>query len=118
MKKHGCKTWREYHRRYDPDINSRANKIKHIYHGYPYVYGFENRLHQIYCWDLDYDGSREIIDWCEKNCQGKFRYDFFRVNESSTPTQQWEIDEISGRDYYFAAFKNEEDYFLFKLRWA
>lgn len=116
LKKHGCETWEQYHRRYDPDYNIRATRIKDYYHGYPYQHCFENRQHQIYWWDLGIDGSKEIVDWCEENCEDKFRFDCLRVIKNYWG--KWEVNEISGGDYCFVAFKNKQDFLMFMLRWS
>ena len=116
LKKHGCETRKQYERVYDPDYNPRATRIKDYYHGYPYVYCFENHRHQMYYWDLGYDGSIDIVDWCEENCQDKFRFDGLRVIKDYSGA--WSVNEIGGGDYYFAGFKNAQDFFMFKLRWA
>jgi hypothetical protein len=31
---------------------------------------------------------------------------------------QWEINELGGGDYIFAAFKNEQDFNWFLMRWS
>jgi hypothetical protein len=31
---------------------------------------------------------------------------------------QWEFNDIGGGDYIFAAFKDEQDFVMFALRWA
>jgi hypothetical protein len=130
--------WREYyqnwkHRRYlkkmgwtqkqyeyhtDPDRNIRASRVQDYFQGYTHVHCFENRKHQIYYWDLGYDGSREIMEWCEDNCKDKFRFDCLRVINCPATAWQWEINEIGGGDYYFTAFKNQEDAIMFTLRWS
>ena len=120
LKRHGCKTRKEYNRKYDPDYNIRATRIVDIYHGYPHVYCFENHKHQIYWWDLGYDGSAVIWLWCEKNLSGKFRFDSHRVIKSkyTSPENEWVVNEIGGGDYIFVAFKDPKDYTLFLLKWS
>lgn len=118
LRRHGCETWKQYHRQYDTDISPRSTRIKDFYCGYPYWYIFENREHQIYWWDMAYDGSADIITWCEDNCRDKFRFDCFRVIKYPSTAGQWEMNEIGGGDYYFAAFKDERDFLMFTLRWA
>lgn len=118
LKLHGCKTWEEYNRRYDPDYNIRATRIKDIYHGYPYVYCFENRKNEVYYWDLAYDGSYMLTIWCEVNLRDKFRLDSHRVFKAPSTSNEWEVNELGGGDYMFAAFKSERDYVWFLLRWG
>lgn len=115
LKKHGCKTWKEYHRKFDPDCNIGARRIKDIYYGYPYVYCFENHQHSVYDWDVGYDGSYVVTKWCEENLTGKFRLDVHRV---ILYNGIWEINEIGGGDYVFAAFKDPKDFTHFLLRWG
>lgn len=124
LKKHGCETWQEYNRKFDPDYNPRASRIQDYYHGYPYVYCFENYQHDIYFWDVYRDGTFVISKWCEKNLQGKFRFDGHRVHKQTpigingSEDSEWFINEIGGKDYIFGAFQNEQDYLHFMLRWA
>lgn len=115
LKKHGCKTWKEYHRKFDPDFNIRARRINDIYYGYPYVHCFENPKHEVYLWDLGYDGMDVVHKWCEENLTGKFRLDVHRV---ILYNGIWEINEIGGGDYVFAAFKDPKDFTHFLLRWG
>jgi hypothetical protein len=116
LKYHMCVDRAQYERRYDPDYNMRASKVKDYYHGYPYVYRFDDRDHTIYFWDLGYDGRYVIKNWCKANLKDKFRIDFLRVwwNERE---QEWEINSLGGGDYIFIAFKDERDMMWFKLRW-
>ena len=130
LKKHGCSSWKEYNRIYDPDYDIRASRVKDYYHGYPYWHVFERSNH--YCYQLLYDygpgghryGYHDIIDWCEENTKGKHRIDFLRVwrqtgidvNGQHHP-ELW-INEIGGGDHIFVAFKEERDYTWFMLRWS
>ena len=116
LRKEGFKTQAQYDRYYDPDYNIRATRVKDYFHGYSHLHCFENRTHQIYWWDMAYDGSREIVEWCEEHCQGKFRFDALRVIKDYWG--EWTVNEIGGGDYYFVGFKDELDAFNFKLRWA
>lgn len=116
LKRHGCNDWKEYNRWYDPDIYRRCTVINDFYHGYPYVYCFENREHQIYWWDLGYDGSYDVVEWCEQYCKDKFRFDCHRVIKYTN--DKWTMNDIGGGDYFFAAFKNEQDFLMFCLRWS
>ena len=115
LRRHGCETWREYDIRYDTDVNRSASRVREFYHGYPYVYCFENRDHPVYYWDIAVDGAYILNNWCENTCVDKYRLDFHRVYRNYW--NEWEINEIGGGDYIFAAFKNERDYLLFSLKW-
>jgi hypothetical protein len=117
LKRHGFETRAQYDRFYDPDYNLRATRVKDYYHGYPYVYCFDDREHTIYFWDLGYDGHYVINKWCKENLKDKFRFDYLRVFQDSY-TQEWHINEIGGGDYSFIACKDRLDMAAFKLRWA
>ena len=118
LAKHGCKTREQYEHRYDPNVNYRASKIKDFYHGYPYVYCFENRIHDIYVWDLGFDGLYEPHKWCKENCVDNFRFDFHRAIKYPSTSNEWEINDLGGGDYIFFACKDPKDYTLFLLRWS
>lgn len=118
LKKHGCKTWKEYNRNYDPDYNISASRIKDVYYGYSHIYCFENHKHEIYEWDLYLDGMYRVDKWCKENLKDKYRFDFLRVIKAPSTNNEWEINELGGGDYIFAAFKNPKDYTLFLLRWS
>jgi hypothetical protein len=116
LKKHGCENRAQYERKYDPDYNPRAIKVKDYFHGYPYVHCVTDPDHTIYFWDLGFDGFYVTHRWCKENCAGKFRIDILRVFRDYIG--EWEINEIGGRDYFFIAFKEESDMMWFRLRWA
>lgn len=116
LKKHGFENRRQYDRFHDPDYNIRATHIKDYYHGYPFVYCFTDRSHTIYEEDIWYSGMITIHKWCDNNLSDKFRMDFLRVVKDEY-TKEWHINELGGGDYIFIAFKNEQDYIHFLLRW-
>jgi len=116
LKSYGFETRAQYERFHDPDYNIRATRIKDYYHGYPYVYRFDDCDHTIYFWDLGHDGRYVINKWCQENLKDKFRFDFLRVWQDRY-TQEWEINSLGGGDYIFIAFKNEQDFMWFRLRW-
>ena len=118
LKRHGVATWAQYNHRYDPDINWRANRVNDFYHGYPYVYCFENRKHEVYYWDVHLDGIYVLSQWCKDNCKDKFRFDFHRAMNAPGTAWQWHINELGGGDYIFVAFKNERDFNWFLMRWS
>lgn len=118
LKKNGCETWKQYHYRNDPDVFYPATRIKDYYHGYPYVYCFENRQHEVYYWDLGIDGTYIVGNWCEENCKDKFRLDFHRAMNAPGTAWEWHINELGGGDYIFAAFKDPKDYTWFLMRWS
>jgi hypothetical protein len=118
LKRHGVETWAQYNRQYDPDINWRATRVNDFYHGYPYVHCFENHRHEVYHWDVHLDGIYVLSQWCEDNCKGKFRFDFHRAMNAPGTAWEWHINELGGGDYIFAAFKDPEDFFIFRLKWG
>jgi len=118
LENYGCKTWREYERKYDDDIGPRARWAHTYYHGYPHVLpidplkfvdwvrGGRHPYHEL----VD-----NMMEWCEKNCQGKWRNDWHRGFWDHQGT--YEFNEISGGDTMFFAFKDESDYIWFSLTW-
>ena len=114
LKKHHCDSWEQYNRWYDPDINGRSTQVRYFYYGYPYFYCFENRNHNIYNWN----SLENLRCWAETHCQHKYRMDIFRVIKCPATSNEWEINDLGGRDYIFIAFKNEHDAFKFMLKWA
>jgi hypothetical protein len=118
LKRHGVEKWAQYNHRYDPDINWRATRVNDFYHGYPYVHCFENHRHEVYHWDVHLDGIYVLSQWCEDNCKGKFRFDFHRAMNAPGTAWEWHINELGGGDYIFAAFKDPEDFFIFRLKWG
>lgn len=114
----GYPSWKVYLRYTDPRYNYRASKIKDIYHGYPFVYQFMDRRHMIYDWNVHIDGAYMLDQWCKDNIKGAYRFDCHRVMCFSGAGNEWEINEISGGDYYYAAFENERDYTWFLMRWS
>lgn len=124
LKKLGYTSWWQYRRQTDPDVFFPASKVKDYYRGYQYLHCFENHQHEIYQWDLGYDGSKDIVDWCEKNITGKYRFDCLRcyqqtpVGLQGAEEPEWWINELGSGDYIFFAFKEPVDMFLFKMRWS
>lgn len=124
LKKNGCETWRQYRRRNDPDVCQWASRVTDYFHGYKYVTCLENNNHIAYYWDIGRDGIYVLSNWCDANCIDKYRFEFLRVLKqtpiglSGPEESEWWINEIGGRDYIFVAFKNEQDSFLFNLRWG
>ncbi len=121
LKKHGCDSKAQYERRYDPDYNLRATSLRDYYHGYPYWADIPYP-HHAYQVLYDYgpggwrEGYHDIWDWCKEHCEDKFRIDFLRVIQNYSG--EWEVNEIGGMDVIFIAFKNENDFLNYCLRWA
>lgn len=114
LKAHGCKTWAEYARKYDPDIGPMARWAHTFYHGYPCILPIE--INGLAIYGLKYhDLAEQMADWCEKNCKGKWRNDWLRGFWDSHGN--YEFNEIGGGDTMFFAFNEESDYIWFKLTW-
>ena len=121
LRKHGCRSWDQYYKVYDPDYNARASKLQDFYHGYPYWHVFDNYSH--YCYNLigDYGpgglmyGFRRMQVWCDTNIKHRFRMDGLRLFRIQN---EWHINEIGGEDKMVFAFKDERDYAWFMLRWS
>jgi len=62
------------------------------------------------------DSVDKMIEWCEQNCQGKWRNDWHRGFWDHQGN--FEFNGIGGGDIMFFAFKEETDYVWFKLRWS
>jgi hypothetical protein len=118
LKKHGL-TEDEYQEYNDPDRNISATRIKDYYHGYPYWVIFTTSRGDPWTrFGTWMEGFTEIKDWCKENCQDKWRSDIHRVIKEPSTANQWEMNDIGGGDALFFAFKNQEDCFLFKLKWG
>jgi hypothetical protein len=124
LKKHHCRTRKEYDRKYDSDYVPRATQIKNYYQGYKYIHCFENHSNYVYTRIYEYgpggyrDGFHVICDWCEEHLTGKWRYDILRVMRAPSTGNEWAINELGGGDHWFFAFQSEEDYFMFRLQWG
>lgn len=118
LKKHGVLTREQYNRRYDPDVFYPASRVKDFYHGYPYVYCFEDGNHEIYYWDLGFDGIYVATQWCKENLKGKYRFDFHRAMRAPSTPNEWEVNELGGGDHIFFACQDSKDFTLFMLKWS
>lgn len=122
LKKSGFTTWKAYNQWHDPDVCQRATIIKDFYHGYPFVYVCDSYNHYCYKELADFGpggvryGMHDMQDWLKANHSGRVRWEMHRVIYNNYTG--WEINEIGGADYMFFAFKNEQDYAMFMLRWS
>ena len=116
LKKQGW-TEEQYRDINDPDRNTRANRIKDYYHGYPYIVAFESSQGDPWTrypsWIQAYSAIQE---WCQQNCQDKFRSDIHRAMRDYW--DNWVLNDIGGSDALFFAFKDVNDAFMFKLKWG
>ena len=123
LKKHGCSTWKQYHRRYDPDYDIRAYTVKRYYHGYPFVVEFQYADDLVARFGDWMQGLDAMLEWAANNCTNKWRHDILRVHTQTgiddlgNPDTEWFINDIGGADVLFFAFKSEKDLAWFKLRW-
>jgi hypothetical protein len=101
----------------DPDRNQRASRIKDYYHGYAHIVAFESSQGDPWSryptWIQAYTA---IETWCKENCEDKWRTDIHRVIKDYWGN--WELNDIAGGDVLFFAFKNDNDAFMFKLKWG
>lgn len=132
LESHGCKTWREYERNYDSDVGYLARWSHTFYHGYKFIWAMpETHYHLTPLYPstanhalnvprinttFHFESIDRMVDWCEQNCQGKWRNDWHRGNWDHQ--DNFEFNGISGGDVMFFAFKEESDYLWFTLRWS
>jgi hypothetical protein len=119
LETHGCKTWREYERKHDPDVGYIARWAHTFYHGYPCIlpiepqglrdYGFSG-VHPYH------DLVDKMMEWCDQNCKGKWRNDWQRGFWDQQGN--FEFNGIGGADIMFFAFKEESDFMWFTLTWS
>lgn len=116
LESYGCKTWREYELKYDPDVYFGAETSSGFYKGYKHVIAYR-WMYQTY----DPKLSNEIIAWCEETCQGKWRTDFHRCQTGRfinvMDTAPFNFNGLGNEDIRFFAFKDGEDALAFSLRW-
>jgi hypothetical protein len=114
LENYGCTTWREYERKYDPDVGFRARWAHTFYYGYPQILPIEPNGIALY--GLKYhDLIDKMMEWCEQNCQGKWRNDWHRGFWDGQGN--YELNSIGGGDMMFFAFKEDADYIWFNLTW-
>lgn len=118
LEAHGCKTWRQYERNHDPDVGYMARWSHTYYFGYPCIFPLDPQgLRDYGLVILPYhDLVDQMVEWCDKNCQGKWRNDWHRGHWDHHGN--YEFNGISGGDIMFFAFKEESDYVWFKLTWG
>lgn len=122
LKKSGYETWSRYRHNRDPDVQKYANHLDDFYFKYPYVYACTNPNHYAYELVRDYGpggvtyGYEVIEQWCSDKIRWNYRVDIHRVWQD-----QWgkySLNDIGGGDIIFFAFKREQDFTHFLLRWA
>lgn len=122
LNRHNVSSWEEYHYVYDPDVNKSFGTVTTQYHGYGYVtviraglqdYGF----HGV---DFDQDQYKEINQWCQDNCSGKFRVDvriLKRDKNTIINTSTYVTSIQGGAEHFVIAFKERNDHLLFEMVW-
>lgn len=122
LKKSGYETWSRYRHNRDPDVQKYANHLDDFYFKYPYVYACTNPDHYAYELVRDYGpggvtyGYEVMYEWCEQKIRWNYRVDIHRVWQD-----QWgkySLNDIGGGDIIFFAFKREQDFTYFLLRWS
>ena len=123
LEAHGCDTWRQYERKHDPDVGYMARWAHTYYYGYPHVLPIEPQ--KFSDWALGgtiFQLVDKMTEWCEQNCQGKWRNDWHRGFWDGQGN--YEFNGIGGGsmilpggDVMFFAFKEESDYVWFTLTW-
>lgn len=122
LKKSGYETWSRYRHNRDPDVQKYANHLDDFYFKYPYVYACTNPNHYAYELVRDYGpggvtyGYNVIEEWCSDKIRWNYRVDIHRVWQD-----QWgkySLNDIGGGDIIFFAFKREQDFTYFLLRWS
>ena len=108
----GCRSRREYERKYDLDFSNRAGTIKKMYHGYSRVYAYPGNFSDVY----DKQRCDDMVTWCKLNCVSKWRHDELRVIHFKQ-SDDWVENGIVGGDQVFFAFKDDKDAVMFLLIW-
>jgi hypothetical protein len=116
LERHNCENWRQYRYHNDPDYNLQASRVRDKFHGYPYVHRFADHKHEVYYWDVAYDGIYVLSRWCDRHLKDKYRFDMLRVMRD--PYDEWCESVIGEGDFVFVGFKNQQDYTHFVLRWS
>lgn len=118
LKKSGCKFWEQYFRQTDPDYYAPGYTIKDQFCGYPYlaIVDYKKLATKFDPLFGPIEHCEEILNWCEKNCRGKYRNQWERVVMDHEG--QYLPNGIAGLDELFFGFKDERDYMLFTLRWS
>ena len=122
LKKSGYKNWRQYKHNRDPDVNQYCIYLDQFYKGYPYLYSISDYRHYAYHLLADHGpggrvyGYDEMKDWLDKKIRWNYRVDIHRVWIDQSGRA--ELNDIGGSDIIYFAFKREQDFTHFLLRWA
>jgi len=116
LKKHHCRTRKEYEKVYDTKMNPRGRTIDEIYFGYAEWVPIDNPRHVIYTdWGPGISlGLEHVATWCANNCRGTWRCDWHQVDIDSFGIYH---QSCMGFDFVFFAFTDPRDAMMFRLRW-
>lgn len=115
LETHGCKTWREYELRNDPDVGYLARWAHTYYHGYKYIWPYPHEAPTFTANEWSPEKAGQMAMWCERNCQGKWRNDWHRGFWDHQGN--FEFNGIGGSDFLFFAFNDSKDFMTFRLVW-
>jgi len=123
FKKHNVSTWSEYNLKFDRDYNKRANTIRTLFHGYPFIAEIDdNRALLTNTCDNWEAGFLHLREWLSTECRGKARATiahtirFQHLYNDGTKLVDWNINTF-GEGSAFIAFQDERDYLIFLLKW-
>ena len=121
LKKSHCSTWENYRHSVDADVCFYADRVSDFYKGYEYLFACHSK-HYAYTLLYDYGpggyryGYHEMQDWCHEKIRWDFRCDCHRVYETNEGKMM--LNDIGGIDIMYFAFKREQDFTHFLLRWS
>ena len=122
FKKHGVSSWKGYYLKYDPDYDARADTIRQMFFGYPYIAEITQASSLKAPEGWHHDGLQYLNSWLEISCKGKTRATIQRTMptsyhyEDGSVKHDWHLNEFC-RDALYVAFQDERDYIMFLLKW-
>ena len=118
LKRSGHTAWVHYFRHADPDFQYRGQTVREQFSGYPYlaIVPYAHLTVEVCGMWGPVASGRGVVDWCNRNCRGKFRPQWERVIQDNAG--QYCPNGIGGADELFFGFKDERDYIMFILRWS
>lgn len=117
LKKHGVRSWKEYHRVYDKRINRGTSYLSRYYHGYPatVIITMDKLRDSPWRHHPFTSDAYGLTLWCHENCEHDWRHDWHR---GSFMNDDFYIMELGNEDIVVFAFHDEQDAFKFKMRWS
>jgi hypothetical protein len=123
FKKHNVSTWAEYNLKFDCDYDKRADTIRTMFHGYPFIAEInDSRSLLTNAGDNWEDGYDYLRKWLATKCKCKARSTIARTIRTEhlfsdgTKHIDWDLNTFGG-DSAFIAFQDERDYLIFLLKW-